>query len=303
MFLSCVPNARLDPCTGCPGACSDAFCELADLEGDVRSLAAAKTGVFACTTTDTMSTLFRITRDAKHERLATIPGACVRVVVAGPFVYVGVTGTLGAVYRVDQTGAGLHVEFPQPGLTDFAVESGVVSMAVGQRSTPITVSPGTGVRVAMAGLDQISEVGALVGVGDGRLAWSIPSRREALVTSTAGDGGPVFDGPARDDQLGLPFLLAADRDGVVVADGDRVLLLSVDGTAFPESLGEGLSQPSALALTPTEAVVADLSGVRAFPRDGEGSTQLTSRTVSGLTTSETEIFAARGSTVAQIRRP
>lgn len=300
--LACVPSAELDPCTGCPGACSDALCELAELDGPVRSIAAGKTGVFACTTTDATSELFRVTRAATSKQLATLPGPCVRVVVADPFVYVGVVGGEGGVYRADQTGAGLHLEVPEPGLADFTVQDGVITMAVAQRSTPVTVSPELGVRVVMRQHEQTSEVGTVVAVGDGRLAWSVPSRREVLLTSAAGEGSPVFDAPASGD-VGSPFLLSADRDGIVVVDAQRLILLSVDSAAFPEALASGLSEPTALALTPSDAVIADRTGIRTFSRDSTSSIRLSGTTVAHLATADREIFGARGSKIVSVRRP
>lgn len=303
--LSCAPEARIDPCLGCAGECTDAMCELASLEGEVSALAAGPTGIYACAVRDSITEIYRVTRDATDVSLGSLPGRCVGVVISGAFLYVGVQGKEGGVYRADLAGAGLHLEVPEPGLTYFTVHSGVVSMASEGRSTPVTVTPARGVREGMVGLLQASQAGPMFARDDGRLVWSVPENREVIVSSIAGEGGPVFNGAKRQDENAWPFLLAADGAGAVVADGEQLVRLTVGAIRFPELLASDLAQARAIAMTRDDVIVGDLSGVRAVPRaTGDAPTQqLSSLVVSALATSDAgEIFAARGSEVLQVRR-
>lgn len=279
------------------------MCELASLDGEVVSLAAGPTGIYACATSDASTEVSRITRDARDELLLTVPGECVRVVLSEPFVYVGTRGALGGVYRGDLTGAGLHLEVPEPGLTDFAVHDGVVSMATGGRSTPVTVSPVTGVRESMRGFEQSTESGPLFALGDGRLVWSVAARREVLVTTLAGVGSPLLDLPAPLDPISHAFLLAADADGAVVIDDDRVIALEVDAVRFPVEMARGLVRPHSIALTPTEAIVADEAGIHRLPRTPGTPERLSGALVSTVAATEGgEVFAAVGPKVFEVRR-
>jgi hypothetical protein len=281
------------------------LCELAELEGTVRALAADPTGVFVCADLGASARLARVSTAAAVVEIATVNGNCRGVTVEPPFVYFGIGhDDSGGVYRADLTGAGFHLEVEMPKLAAFTVHGGLVSVTASGHSTPLSEHDGW--RVPMSAFRQDrAEAGPLTSLADGRLLWGVASTRELLLTAPDGnDGDAVYNGAgAADAAPHSPFLVAADAAGAVIIDGDALYAVPTDATRAPEPRAAGLRSPVAIALRGSDVVVAEADRVMSYARDSvEPPRQLAAAQAAAVATLGDRVFIGRGSGVSELRQ-
>ncbi|MBK6516433.1 MAG: hypothetical protein IPM79_01620 [Polyangiaceae bacterium] len=298
----CVPDATLDPCVSCPGPCDDRTCEIASLQGVVHSMAAAATSLFICSDVGAKAALTRVTFDGSIDDVGEMDGQCVAVAVEGSFAYFGVAHPeAGGVFRSDLSGQGLSRLLGVRDLRGLSVQDGEVVFTRDGISTPLVLDAG-GHETAQSRWEQAEVTATQVAhLSNGHILWNLPETREVMLTSADGqEGGPVFNAPAG-IEAEAPFVLArVGSDGIFVDGGD---LWAIGLSNRPlRRVASGLRQPRSVVAAGTDAIVAEVDAVRAYPLHGGAVNELAPFHASVIATSGTRVFAAVGPSLIEIRR-